>query len=111
MTKREYYDLLVKTSLEGGFPSMEGSTCKYHSRDGKRCVAGLLIPDDISHPMFEGNIIDTLCEYNSQLESVITSEEIPLTLIKKCQYLHDVVMEEPWNHELFVERLTKIFGY
>lgn len=53
LTKQEYFDLLVKTSREGGFPSVVptsgetqvGYDCAYRTADGRKCGIGLLIPD------------------------------------------------------------------
>jgi len=46
VTKREYYDLLVKCCDDGTFPSVNpGGACAYRGPDDKRCAVGVLIPD------------------------------------------------------------------
>lgn len=47
MTKREYYDLLVKSCDDGTFPSGDRDGCHYRAPGGKKCAVGVLIPDDV----------------------------------------------------------------
>lgn len=112
MTKQEYLDLVVTTSRNGGFPSIVRSdncelrdpNCLYRSDNGKKCVAGLLIPDDKYSEVMEGQAIDTLIEECS-LFSIIP-HGMTLPELVECQELHDDnAGHVPWPHDEFVDGL------
>jgi hypothetical protein len=112
MTKQEYFDLLVKTSKEGGFPATSSyGGCYYRSPEGKKCTIGLLIPDELYNSTMEfeditkiityivpvdGFTVDDYCSVQSahddmaiKLQSIITGQSI-------------------WNHAEFVDKLLDV---
>lgn len=114
VTKQQYYDLLVKTSEAGGFPSvyihpvdhvMTG--CAYLARDGKKCVVGLLMPD--GHPAQQsGHYFRTLLERTPDLANIIP-EGMKADDLHDLQTIHDS-MKHGWNHEEFLQRIQPIFA-
>jgi len=112
MTKQEYKDLLIKSALDGTFPSVgtyiapngeEKKACMYRGPGGKKCAAGLLIPDDKFEPawnnkkLWGGMIIDTI-----QMPEGMTSEDI----IAVQQIHDDLAMSNDgieWTAEKFIE--------
>jgi hypothetical protein len=111
MDRAEYYDLLVKTSKDGGFPSYAplDKHCKYHSEDGKKCAAGLLISDKVYDPEMENIKISSVIEkYNL---GKIIPKGLSLKQLQDIQFAHDEIAlcNEKWDHESFVVVLTNIF--
>lgn len=106
MTKQEYLDLLFQTSADGGFPSMRTEpahpeSCAYRGKDGKKCVAGLLIPDEKYDPIMEGATVDdTIISLAIELPEGMTILDV-----RQCQVCHDWMANDPWKHEKFVNDL------
>lgn len=114
MTKQEYYNLLVKTSAEGRFPATEcwgertEPTCCYRTKDGRKCAAGLLIPDDEYSPNMENrNFMAIINDYPALLHCI--PEGMTARNVRQIQYnIHDSVALYPWSHEFFVRRLNQL---
>lgn len=120
-TLREYYDLLVKTSKEGGFPAAvfrEGDVhCRYRTEDGKKCAVGLVIPDDRYDPTWDCH---NLTAYG--LPFVVIRPGLPadasVNLLSRIQEVHDELARkclrggefdpDAWDHAEFVRRLGDI---
>jgi hypothetical protein len=112
VTKREYYDLLVKTSLEGGFPAMDGFSCAYRAESGRRCALGVIIPDEHYRPQMEsaGNI------YGLSQKGFVTESEpwfpegVTFQDLYEVQDAHDGLSSttHPWDHEQFVRKLSRL---
>jgi hypothetical protein len=117
VTKREYFDLLVKTSREVGFPSthysnaQEGWVCDYRSPDGRKCAVGLIIPDEDYRPDFEGRGASFIV--TDFLPGILPEGMRPDELYV-VQGIHDMTARvcrvraggAAWDHELFVSRLA-----
>jgi hypothetical protein len=112
MTKQEYFDLLVKTSKEGGFPanSIYGG-CYYRSPEGKKCTIGLLIPDPLYNSAMEfvditkiipyivpvdGFMIDDYCLVQSTHDGMVIKQQSVIT------------GQSIWNHTEFVSNLLDL---
>jgi hypothetical protein len=124
MTKSEYFDLLEKTSLEGGFPSIDlyctgPGSCRYRSLNGLGCVVGLLIPDELYSPGMEGIGISDLVKRCRELISHIPSG-LTLGQLHRLQRLHDTIGQHLyettgvnklyWSHEDFMVGVREIFN-
>ena len=117
MTKLEYKDLLIKTSLAGLFPCTcsivrtdISPPCLYKSPDnGRKCAVGILIPDDRYRTSFEGaNFRDVVDKgVGDNMPEGLTIEDL-----QKIQRCHDdqVSYLTAWDHNLFVSNITKILG-
>lgn len=114
ITVQEYYDLLVTTSANSGFPSIRAEDdgrnyCRYRNSDGKKCAFGVLIPDDKYNPDMEcGQVGEILKRY------MFLNEYIPSGMnindLQNIQYIHDDLatsLKQEWSHGLFVARLNK----
>jgi hypothetical protein len=124
MTRREYYDLLVRTSLEGGFPSVDltqigpgNNGCSYRTPDGKRCAVGVLIPDWRYGPGMEGKLAGDLINEFS-LEDIIP-DGMDVGQLHQVQNVHDTLAYEvddttnryvprKWDHGRFVADLNEL---
>lgn len=116
-----WYDWLVKTSAEGGFPASSPSTpeelaakprvatrCRYLTPDGKQCgVGGLFTPEDAGR-------LEAAMGGSSPVESYDVGWQncLPPWLTaywaRQVQYAHDdqVNNKSPWNHRYFVVQLN-----
>lgn len=116
MTKQEYKELLIKTSLEGGFPcNIKGTmNCLYRSSEGKKCAVGLLIPDEKYKTSFEGSLLEYVVE-NGVGDNIPIGLNIPI--LSSIQLCHDDQVTaihrkelSGWDHNLFVSDITQILG-
>jgi len=110
MTRQDYYNLLVETSRTGGFPSIDrkkaspwspSGQCLYRGPDGKKCAAGLLIPDELYNPKMEGAVASTT------LTPDLLPEHMTMYDIDRIQAIHDnSSVSDEWNHKAFVQKLN-----
>lgn len=108
-SRQEWLDLIIKTSLEGGFPSVEydgcanPGRCVYLSPTGRMCVIGLLIDREKYSSSLEGNlrnkVLEVLPEWAQQLGRHVLSS------VQAC---HDSRARGPWDHKAFVENLRNL---
>lgn len=109
MNAQEYYNLLVKTSKEGGFPAKENGEPKYFCKDGRRCPVGLIIPDNIKIKEVDGS--NTAYALFDIIETWFP-EGMNVYDLQDIQDIHDEQGKE-WSHEGFVKDLNKLgcFAY
>lgn len=112
MTKLEYYGLLVKTSLSGGFPANEEHNgtrgCRYRCVDGKKCAIGLIMPDYFYSPDIEGKLVQRMMTKTTIPEWVPAG--VTVEQLIDVQTAHDDASfaADPWNHEAFADATKKI---
>ncbi|RJQ26743.1 hypothetical protein C4577_03045 [Candidatus Parcubacteria bacterium] len=116
MTKLEYRDLLVKCALDGTFPSFRKATeteiniqgknkiqCCYRSPDGKKCAAGIIIPDELYDSRYEGkNASYTLRALNVPIPNGLSYAD--LDDIQEC---HDELVE-CWDKVAFINHMNEL---
>jgi hypothetical protein len=128
-TPQMIFDHLVKTSKEGGFPSIlhqEESYpyCQYRGENNKKCAFGLFISDDIYDPLMERNAARVLLNPDSFLSGnvVVLKEKGVIDKLKESlpewslvegfwnsiQQKHDTLSYR-WNHEEFVSGIKEVF--
>lgn len=113
MTKEEYKALLIHTSATGGFPARGGlfNRCMYRTDDGKKCAAGLLIPDECYTPQIEGLCINSFCDEIRNPATVLVARHLPegvtLFQVHELQQAHDS-RSQAWDHERFVADVNRI---
>lgn len=110
MTAQEYFDLLCRTSRDGGFPSMSdhANGCAYRGDNGRKCAIGLLIPDNIYDKSIEGTPIDALTDsWHSRIDR---PSGISTRQLFQIQSAHDsrAVPGQEWDHAAFVHHLQGI---
>lgn len=93
LTAQEYYDELVIRAFEGRLPAKQDAQCLYRTRDGRACVAGILVPDERYDPRMED-----VMQGGGKVQSVVINFganvfDLPpgMTLddLARLQYLHD----------------------
>lgn len=114
MTKREYYDLLLKSADDGTFPSVGPSmrSCLYRADQTaackRRCAVGLLLPDDEYIPDMEGLGVTSLEDrYRSRF---VMPEGMKLDDLDYVQRLHDGVAQQGggWDATRFKADLKQL---
>lgn len=113
MTITEYRDLIVATSLAGGFPAVQSKgsdgdpCCCYRTDDGKRCVAGLLIPDD----KYERGMEGSTCHAYIVKNVLDIPKGMSLADVGVLQTAHDdLAFEKVWDHAAFVKKIDRVFA-
>lgn len=103
MTGREYYQKLAAAATDGTFPSGDYSQC-YYRRGRQRCAVGIIIPDEMYDPKFEGRRASQL---PIDLPSLI--EERPAReFFGSIQLAHDCRAFK-WDPEGFLNDVRCIF--
>jgi len=120
---RAFFEHVVNKSLAGQYPAGQPgitwsgetlATCYYRTEDGRRCVAGELIPDGRYCSDMECENSDSLfCNFPS-LEDCIPPG-MDKTDVYHAQRAHDNTATDsivdgqfgPWKHDLFVARLRE----
>ena len=112
LTRQEYYDLLVKTSEDGGFPARdylyEPPPCKYRTSDGKKCAIGIIMPDNFYGEEMEGKSISVILDFaihNFSIPVDWIPEGMTVADLYLIQYIHDNL--PVWDHKKFVEKLNE----
>lgn len=101
MTPQEIFDRVAAHLLNQGRRSVrtdEFYGCAYRGRDGLRCAAGALIPDDEYNPDFEG---EPVTRRRILLAiGVSPNDGDAVTLLARLQDMHDEKMPSRWESEL-----------
>lgn len=124
MTKREYYDLLLRSCDDGTFPSGDLDGCYYRGVGNKRCAVGVLIPDDVwaSWTIASTNLngltvfdLDArLKRYNVSFDFNAVVEGLNINDLRDVQKAHDLASHESAHSgvaafkETFVSRLRRL---
>lgn len=109
MTKQEYLDLIVRTSKAGLFPARgtsPGADCLYRTPEGRKCFAGLLIPDDKYKPSLEG----ALANYHEVMTIITVPGGMTDNDLCDVQAVHDFWSRKhtEWDHDRVVARLLAL---
>lgn len=109
MTKKEYYDLLVRSASDGTFPAINGVTCMYRKNETancpQRCAIGLLIPDEKYCPEIEGLQVDSIIEKGLvTIPDGITCED--LSIVQAChdKYAKRII----WPANEFIQEIDDL---
>lgn len=86
MNKSGYLNLLCELSYGGKFPAVnDAKVCKYRTEDGRKCVVGLLIPDEKYDASMEGETC-----LNPRVTRVIEMPDgVSIDQLFAIQHLHD----------------------
>lgn len=104
MTKAQYLATLIAAAHDGTFPSSlpDGLTCMYRGPGGKKCAAGLLIPDEKYTPRMEHKSVEVL---NMNFPGDIDIPEgMTIAQVQMVQAIHDTFASfRSWQADKFVE--------
>lgn len=96
MTEQEIFDIVSTHLLTQGGKSRTGEhPCAYRGENGWKCAAGVLIPDDLYQPMFEGKLWSKVCEVSPELRAIGHRN-----LIIALQRIHDLGEPISWADRL-----------
>lgn len=106
------FDTLARHLIRQGRPSVRrdahGITGAYRGEGGCRCPAGLLIPDDLYDPGFEGlSVAD-----DQPTGRIIAEQGHDLPLVQQLQLFHDGLLEtwSPIGVTIGLRQLAESFG-
>lgn len=121
---RAYYDLLVRTSLDGKFPAISarlpsdpGShttvSCRYLTADGRKCAFGVLIPNAHYRKDLEGKSVIGLLNIDEYHDFVLglLPDGVSTRDLVAIQHAHDEIamaMAATWDHDHFLAKLHAV---
>jgi len=114
LSKREYFDKLIQSSLDGIFPSFnkELGGCFYRQSENptckERCAIGILIPDCFYCTGMENLAIQDLLNQFPYLKKYINIENISINDLSDIQICHDILAKIGWDHQKFVDSLLEL---
>jgi hypothetical protein len=91
-TKQETFDTVARHLLTQGEKSeIDGVGCAYFGQEGRRCAAGVLIPEDKYDPEFEGEQLyhGASGQPENEASKVIYEAGHDLSLCQDLQFVHD----------------------
>lgn len=101
-TKQETFDIVAKhllTQNEQARAMVANSTmvmiegCAYRGKNGTKCAAGCLIPDELYSPKIEGK-----CSTHSDVKELLKDHNT--MLVSSLQNIHDTYSVESWKKKL-----------
>lgn len=102
---------IVRTSIlaiiKQGGPSFNVDLCMYRTEDGKKCAAGVFIPDDAYDPKMEGEPWYYVVE---KFPMSIPFGEDGHRVIGCLQYAHDYVARKEWSWSSWKRELLDVFS-
>lgn len=113
MTLQECYDLWARCAYDGTFPSSRDGGCFYRADETphcpRRCVAGVLIPDDKYSPDMEGgHVKGTEKEFFKSL----LPEDMSIDDLFEAQRIHDWFIEIDngcdWDASVFIRKINRL---
>ena len=88
MSKQEIFNKVMTHLFTQGKPAKtRKGDCRYRTKNGLKCAAGVLIPDEMYRTTMEEKCIYDVCKYYSDVHRHLGEENIGL--IASLQDLHD----------------------
>ena len=95
MNAQETFDTVAKHLLTQGQRSTDGAnTCRYRGSEGRKCAAGVLIPDAVYVDDMEGFGWSAVCDMHPQVP------QAHCELIAELQRIHDTAEPQAWPKQL-----------
>lgn len=86
MTNQEIFDRIYLALYKQGRPSVdESGNCLYRSKNGLKCAAGHIIPDELYHTEYEGTTFECL----NDTINLLDFDREQVQLIASLQSIHD----------------------
>lgn len=107
ISRQQVLDRIIKGVEDNELPGYDPvtNTCAYRTRNGKKCVFGLFIPDGHKACNYFGSSSVVLLD-NADLRSDLAAE-VTADDWRDLQRFHDAMAKE-WNGELFIEQCRAI---
>jgi hypothetical protein len=112
MTDQEMFDTILTHLRQQGLKSVgsstEGPTCRYRTKDGRKCAVGCMIPDDKYSREIEGHYPS---EVNRVLDMGWTRDQERFLLVAQSR-LHDALDRHnfPAQLEKAAEQFAEVNG-
>ncbi len=100
LTRQEIFDRVASHLLIQKEHSVDvsGDMCLYRGMNGIKCAVGVLIPDEVYSPSFEGKDFMVVWVTVPALADIIAAEDLYLT--KRLQQIHDACSVLSWRKKL-----------
>jgi hypothetical protein len=92
---QETFDAVAKHLLTQGCVSTRNGICAYRGEDGRKCAAGILIPDEKYRPEMEGKMA-----IHPKVSNVLQRLRHNVGLCLDLQLMHDLSDPSRWPKKL-----------
>ena len=98
--KQETFNRVIGGLLKQGCQSKDVyDQCMYRTADGRKCAAGMLIPDADYSPELEGIGVDCSPDSDNPISVLLERDGHNLELVKQLQIIHDNTDPACWLNE------------
>lgn len=111
MTRQEYFERLRDLSAAGKFPCVIDDTCLYRGKDGRACVIGIVLPDDVARALDARVARGVSSPYVWKRVRPFLPPDMTQDAAVRLQIAHDKRRHyDKWDHDRFVEEAAKILN-
>lgn len=97
MNNQEVFDQVVRHLRKQGCQSRENGMCQYRGPEGRKCAAGILIPDSKYRPELEGFRVG-----DCGISDIFLAQNINLEFLSELQYTHDTFEPTEWESRFVI---------
>lgn len=110
LNNQEIFNLVIEGIFKQGGPSYTicGNgyrKCKYRGEDGRKCVVGIILPDEIYEPSMEGRYILHHEWFSKNLETI----HFLLELQKLHDHVVDDINDRAFDYEISKQKFDELF--
>ena len=94
LTYQQIFNRVWRHIIKQGGPAMDGNTCAYRAKNGRKCGIGVLIPDDMYEKQIEGM---TVCNLEEPFlkKCRLPAADDDMFFLRKIQSCHDQACDYP----------------
>jgi hypothetical protein len=103
LTRQEIFDKVAMhllTQRERSRANGDTGSCMYRGSGGRRCAAGVLIPDAVYGPRMEHNSFRSLASDQTGFLDACGIERADVPFVQALQNVHDETEPSDWAHAL-----------
>lgn len=104
--QKEFMKEKINKEFKGKSVGQNGRACLYRGLEGKKCVVGLLIPDDQYNPNMEGVGVD-----NPKIRDISALKGFSIDFLFNLQVAHDELCETSSLQEQKDDLINSINDY
>ena len=100
LTRQDIFNISASGLLKQGKASKDSSSCMYRGPNGLKCAIGMLIPDELYKPRFEGYSASGFGVRKALVKAGVPNTVAFVNFLVRLQKVHDDHLVEDWDCEL-----------
>jgi len=100
LTRQNIFNISASGLLKQGKASKDSSSCMYRGPNGLKCAIGMLIPDKLYKPRFEGYDASGFGVRKALVKAGVPNTVAFVNFLACLQKVHDAHPVEDWDREL-----------